>query len=258
MKTNFHVPSVSVMKKLLVLILAVSIALGLCSCKARNSVSAAQETQKGVRDNVVVSENPMEQDAPSSSDSEPEPESEPDDDSDKAKATAEEFLEAVKTGSKDKIQPYLDYNTLFRITAEQNAEWQFNQILPMMTWEIFSAKADGDGAIVSVKISNADMGLILQQWLDKVQLLEYDNALLDEPLDREALDARGKSMFASLLGEYSGGRVEKLVDIKLQKDGDAWKPQPDSELADALLGRYFSAYTDKAGGMWQSGEQEQP
>lgn len=236
------------MKRLLVLVLAISLSAGLCACKARDSASSAPEKQKGARENVVVSEEPGARDS-DSSESEPEPESEPEEDPGKAKAAAEEFLEAVKTGSKSKIGQYIDYDALFRITPEQNPEWQFEQILPLMTCEIFSAGADGDEASVSVKITNVDMGVILPLWFEKVMTLEYDNALSDDPLDREELDAKGRTIFVSLLKERGEGRVEKLADIRFRKDGGAWKPQPSDELGDALLGRYFSAYADVAGGM---------
>lgn len=239
------------MKRLLALALIISLSAGMCACKSRTGASSSKQEQKGVRENVVVSENPRIQDdsVPSEpeSSSEPEPEDEPDD----VKAAAEAFMEAVKTGSRDKIQPYVDYNTLLRITQEQSAEWQFSLILPLMEWEILSAEIDGDEAAVSAKITNVDMGVVLPLWLDSVALLVYDNALLDDPLDDDELDAAGRDKFAGLLKEHAGGRIEKLIDIRMTKDGDRWKPQPDNELGDAVLGRYFTAYADKAGHMGQ-------
>lgn len=244
------------MKKLLVFLLIISLSAGMCACKPRTGASSAPEMQKGARENVVVSENPKTEENTIASKSEPDEVQEHKDDSEDAKAAAEKFLEAAQTGSKEKIQPFADYNKLLRITQEQNAEWQFKQILSHMTCQVVSAQIDDDGvATVGAKISNVDMGVILPLWFKEAMQLEYDNALSASPLDRDGLDSKLKVLFAQMLDERANGKVETLVDIRLEKVAGEWKPKPNDELGDALLGRYFSAYASVTGNMMQSGGQ---
>lgn len=237
------------MRKLLVLLLITSLLSGLCACKARTGASSEPEKRKGARENVMISENPRTEENTIDGDSKQDSESRPEENPDAAKAAAVGFLEAVKTGLKEKIQPYTDYNALLRITQEQNAEWQFIQILPHMTYEITSAKIEDGGATVSVRISNVDMGAVLPLWFEEAMRMEYDNALMESPLDRDALDEKIKVSFGKILNTRENGRTDKQADIKMEKSGGEWKPKNAAELGDAVLGGYFSAYADMAGNM---------
>lgn len=233
-------------KKIIALILILSFALGFSACKSRTAEK--EEKPKGARENIGV----VETIKPESRDeSQPEPESKlADGDLASARDKTDGFLRTAKTGERDQIQKYADYNKLFALEDGQNADWILQQVLMRMKYEILAVETaagdDGstsaDGKVTaSVKISNVDMNVILPLYYQQAMELEFNNALSDKPKDASELDREYRAIFAGLASKNAESRVEKSIDIELTKGDDDWKIKIDSKLGDAMLGGYIEA-----------------
>lgn len=225
-------------KKIIALILILLISLSFCACKSRTADK--EQKQKGAREIAEVQ--------PPKPESRAEPQSKPEskpaeDDSALAGEIAGEFLKAARTGEREEIQRYADYNKLFGLEPGQEADWILQQVLMRMKYEIVSAeKKDGDDkATVGAKITNIDMNAVLPLFFQEAMQLEYNNALSDKPKSQSELDKEYRAIFAGLASKNAEQRVEKSIDIELSKKDGNWEIKPDTKLGDAMLGGYITA-----------------
>lgn len=245
-------------KKILSVLLALVIVLSFGACKSRNNEQS--EKPKGARENVEVSENPRTEEnllkpvSPSSSEAEP---SEPEKDTVPEEMT-DSFLGAIKSGVRENIQAFTDYNILFNLTEGQGADWLLRQVLLRLNYEIISSNVEEDKAAVTVKISNLDMSLVLPLYFEQAMAISFENASERLGKTQEELDAEYRKIFVDLLTQYENTRIDRLTDIELEKVAGEWKIKTAPELGNAVLGGFLEAQDRVRGDMQQSKAENPP
>lgn len=223
--------------KLLILIVVLSMAAGLCACKSRTAKQPEEEND--VSEAAVVLESPKAEEDDLRL---PPPVSEPaSEDSRAAYELAESFLKSARTGERLLIQDFVDYSTLFRLQEGQNPDWILGQILMRMKYEILSGETEENSSLISVKFSNVDMGVVMPLYFRDAMTFEFENALSDDPKSPEQLEKEYQRIFAGLISKNGDNRVEKTVDIELTKEDEKWKIKPTDALGNAMLGGYLDA-----------------
>ncbi|MCL2034223.1 MAG: hypothetical protein FWG94_05770 [Oscillospiraceae bacterium] len=225
------------MKRILIILLATLLAAGFSACQKRGDT---QPKQRGARENVVVAENPRIPLDEVQTRSTPEPEEEPPPKDERPEELVRGMLESVKTGDKIAIQRYVDYNALFSGATGQDDDWHYRHILQNVTYQVLSSDVENEVANVWVKVTNIDMGVVLPEFWGMAMRLEYDNALSEEPVGSQELEAEYRNLFAGLVEANKNGVIERLVDVTVKKTGDEWKIIPKEDLSNALLGGYLS------------------
>jgi len=243
------------MRKLLIVLLALLLMAGLPACQPRGG---SEPKQKGARENVVIEENPRlsPDDVPREREEEREEEA-PEKDA-RPEELVRGMLEAVKTGDRDAIQKYIDYDALFSSPDGHADNWHYRHVLQSMKYQVLSSDVEDDSASVWVKITNIDMGVVLPEFFNGAMRLEYDNALSDEPVSAAELESEYRSLFKGLVETNKNGVIERLADVTVKKTGDEWKIIPQKDLSNALLGGYLSvrnALGEGAGMAPQTAEQ---
>lgn len=245
-------------KKTLILSLALAMAFCLGACKSR--ASGQPEMKKGARENVIVSENPRNEENMQSSsapESSAEESSEPEKDP-VPEEMANSLLSAIKSGVRENIQAYADYNTLFNLTEGQGADWLLRQVLMRLNYEVISSDVTDDKALVTIKLSNLDMNLVLPLYFEQAMAISFENASEGLGKTREELDAEYREVFTGLLAQHENSRRDKLTEIELEKKDGQWKINPTPALGDAVLGGFLTAQDSVRGDMQSSSSKSVP
>lgn len=229
-------------KKILACFLAAALVIGFASCKSRSQVP--KETVSDIENRLDLErEQPRDPEEPLS-EPEKEPEAEPE--NGVVEELAGEMLDALKTGDKNSIQPYIDYDSFFNLEDAAAADWQYRQILAHMRYEILSSEILGEEASVLALIGNVRMETVLPLFYRQAMELEFNNASSENPLSGVDLESKFMNLFDDLLSQNEADIIEKDVKIKFKKVGDEWKIYPDLKLQNAILGD-FSAARAKVG-----------
>lgn len=244
-------------KKVFAIFLALIMALSLAACKSRSD-GEPSEKRKGARENVTVSENPRtdenssdtsRQESSEESSSEPEKDPVPEE-------LANSLLSALKSGNRENIQAFGDYNTLFNLTGEQNADWLLRQVLMRLEYEVLFSEVEESKAVVTAKLSNLDMNQVLPLYFEQAMAISFENASEGLGKTKEELDEEYRQVFTDLLATYENTRRDKITEIELEKKDDEWKVISTSALGDAALGGFLEAQ-DRVRGDMQPSRPEQ-
>lgn len=112
-----------------------------------------------------------------------------------------------------------------------------DKVLGTMNYEIISCSNNGDTALVTVKITNLNMELIMLTAQDKVieNVLKHPwNSLVDYVSGGEEKFAM--NLFMTIIEEAPKEYITNTVDIKVNKVNDKWVMEESEELMSAMTG----------------------
>lgn len=245
-------------KKLSAALLAVLLVLSFGGCKSKNE--EPDNKPKGARENVIVSENPRTEEnrlKPAESESSEEEESsEPEKDTVPDEMSSA-FLAAVKSGVRENIQQFTDYNTMFKLAEGQGADWLLRQVLLRLDYEVIAVNTEETKSTATVKLSNLDMTTVLPLYFEQAGAVLYENNSERLGKTQEELDAEYRKIFVDLLTQYDNTRFDKIVEISLEKTGDEWKLQVGPEFGNLALGGFLDAQDKMRGDMQQTAAESQ-
>lgn len=117
-----------------------------------------------------------------------------------------------------------------------------DKILETMDYEIIGCSNSGSTAIVTVKVTNLNMELIMIAAQDKVieNVLKHPwNSLVDYVSGGEGKFAA--NVFMAIMEEAPKEYITKTVDIKVSKVNDEWGMEKSDELMNAMTGGFVTA-----------------
>jgi putative cell wall-binding protein len=171
-----------------------------------------------------------------------------------AVSNAFDALKALDEATVDRYfsyEEFMDYDDENNTTPQQEelAQELAQLFLEKLHYKIVSSSINGDTATVKAEITNTDMGLIFEEYMDEVIQLAIENALLpeDQQLTDEEIEMQVAQILLDLMEREDNQTVTTTVDINLTRNNASWKITMDEKLQDAILGGFLSALQDMLG-----------
>lgn len=221
------------MKKVAVLLLAVTLVAALAACERRDERTSRPDSET----DILIPEDERDE-AQSASLAEQDPAAQAD--AREAELTVRDCMAALKTGTPDNISLHIDYDAFLGL-EEGQSDINLRALLKRLEYEIKASDIDGDFGVVTVEISNIDMNEMLSAYLRAAMDMQYENALSDSPKSDELIEGEAQQLFMDFLDQYGDNRREATVEIAVSRIDGWWKLQPDEALRAAVFGDYFEA-----------------
>lgn len=152
------------------------------------------------------------------------------------------LLDAMQSAKQETIQQYTDYHKLLKIQSGVD-DTNLLAVLRRMQYEILETQVEKDHALVKVAISNIDLHAILPEYNKQMAGLQYENALAASPKAEEELLVEYYRVFDGMLNYQATNRIERAVDIQLNKQDGQWRIEQDEHLRSAAFGDFWNAST---------------
>jgi len=154
--------------------------------------------------------------------------------------TVTSFLNALKSGDKNKADKYGDYDAVLTalelpaIQAQGSTKGElvktaFNKV----TWEIGSTTIKGSKATVTVKLTTLDMTSVLEASLNDIYTYAFKNIKTTSATDMQKKDYE---IYINNIKAPNNKTSQNTITINLKKNKDSWKIVSNSATANALSG----------------------
>lgn len=131
-------------------------------------------------------------------------------------------------------------------TLDETESEYFQLFMKHFRYEIISTEEKDDTAVVTIEITNADMGSVLASILQQAfsELLSYAFLPEEQQLSDEEMDALYLQYFTNALNAEDLATVTNTVSVHMNYVEDHWKIEASEEFGDALLGGLVSSTKD--------------
>ena len=156
--------------------------------------------------------------------------------------TVEAMLTAFAATDYDEIEKYVDLDKI--LSREDNEdlladpEIMMKEVFSEIKFNIVESVEQDDGTyLVKTQIVTTDMGSAISEYIVEVMSFVYS----DDATSEEDVEKYQEELFMEKITADDRNVAFNEVDIKVVKDGDAWKVEADDELANAVLGGFHKS-----------------
>lgn len=114
-------------------------------------------------------------------------------------------------------------------------------MLAGMTYSIKSAEENGDTAVVTAEITNADAAKIIPQFFTDLFTFALEQAFSSDPMSEEEQEAHCMDLLTTLYADKDQKKVTKTVNVSMNYADDKWSVENTEDLADAMLGGFITS-----------------
>lgn len=152
-------------------------------------------------------------------------------------------LDALKSADEAQIEKYMNYDELTASmgSVPKAASDVVTTLLKNIDYEILSASTEGDSATVETKISNIDMGQVMQAFFEDLMTFAMENIDETQNMSPEETQAKAAEFLNAAVEKYKDTRAENTVSVKLSKQGGKWEVTQDEAFTDAVFGGIITA-----------------
>lgn len=233
------------MKKALSLILAICMLLALAGCGGKEPTTKDGQDQNATATATPtpVSQNTDNTDKAENTENTEPADTEPEKDPVGKRESAKDALDAML---KDPVNQMM----ILQDSGDEASEGYLaeedlcRKMLDGMTYKITNAEENGDTAVVTADITNADAAEIIPEYFTQMFAFALGQAFSEEPMSDEELEAYCIELLAGFYDQPDLKTVTTTVDVSMNYADGKWNIENEEELGDALLGGFISAFDD--------------